>query len=426
MSPVRGDRRNGGITDLTVGSIRAGALDPRRPPRPGARDRGLARHPRRRRLRRDAATGPARDIVRRPGNRVGARPRRCSTEHFDERPEGTFVVVFRGDPSDHALRRRLERRLEIAARQVPSGESRELRDGGGILYGEIATQSRAGRREAAHGVAARRTSQLRRAARVGDGPTGHSARPRSGARLGPATRRGSRRPARARRARLHVRRVVRGLHSVRVRGVHDRRNARSGRRRRTRPSDEHVRDESRRAHRLRACGRLLAPDRPPLPRGTCPERRLPGRDRAHDVDGGAGGRVLRARCGDRPRATALRARSVHPFDGRRRPARPARLDRGCADAPAGPPVARRAAPVASRCSAGRESAWATLSRWIMRRPLRVLLGGTALLLALAAPALALRVTPGSFEGIPHAPESSRGSSSSETGSAPGRSRRRTS
>ena len=39
---------------------------------------------------------------------------------------------------------------------------------------------------------------------------------------------------------------------------------------------------------------------------------------------------------------------------------------------------------------------------------QVLLGGTALLLALAAPALALRVTPGSFEGIPRAPESSQG------------------
>jgi RND superfamily putative drug exporter len=44
----------------------------------------------------------------------------------------------------------------------------------------------------------------------------------------------------------------------------------------------------------------------------------------------------------------------------------------------------------------------------MRRPVWVLLGGTALLLVLAAPALALRVTPGSFEGIPHAPESSQG------------------
>ena len=68
------------------------------------------------------------------------RARALLEEHFDERPEGTFVVVFRGDPSDNVLRRRLERRLEIAARQVPSGESRELRDGGGILYGEIATR----------------------------------------------------------------------------------------------------------------------------------------------------------------------------------------------------------------------------------------------------------------------------------------------
>ena len=85
-------------------------------------------------------------------------------------------------------------------------------------------------------------------------------------------------------------------------------------------------------------------------------------------------------------------------------------------------VGRRLSPRAGRRG---EGAWETLSRWIMRRPLRVLLGGTALLLALAAPALALRVTPGSFEGIPHAPESSQGSTSFGTGSAPGRSRRRT-
>ena len=35
------------------------------------------------------------------------RARELLEEHFDERPEGTFVVVFRGDPSDKVLRRRL-------------------------------------------------------------------------------------------------------------------------------------------------------------------------------------------------------------------------------------------------------------------------------------------------------------------------------
>ena len=44
------------------------------------------------------------------------RARELLEEHFDERPEGTFVIVFRGDPSDNLLRRRLERRLELAAR----------------------------------------------------------------------------------------------------------------------------------------------------------------------------------------------------------------------------------------------------------------------------------------------------------------------
>ncbi|HJV30433.1 MAG TPA: MMPL family transporter, partial [Gaiellaceae bacterium] len=68
------------------------------------------------------------------------RARTLLAQHFDERPDGTFVVVFRADPADRALRRRLERRLESAARRLPSGEARELRLGGGILYGEIATR----------------------------------------------------------------------------------------------------------------------------------------------------------------------------------------------------------------------------------------------------------------------------------------------
>ena len=82
------------------------------------------------------------------------RARALLEKHFDERPEGTFVVVFRGDASDKVLRRRLERRLEIAARQVPSGESRELRDRRRDPLRRDRHASRTGRREAAHGVAA--------------------------------------------------------------------------------------------------------------------------------------------------------------------------------------------------------------------------------------------------------------------------------
>ncbi len=61
-------------------------------------------------------------------------------DHFDERPEGSFVVVFRvAHPSDRALRARLQRRLDEAAQALPTGHARALRAGGGILFGEVAT-----------------------------------------------------------------------------------------------------------------------------------------------------------------------------------------------------------------------------------------------------------------------------------------------
>ena len=52
--------------------------------------------------------------------------------------------------------------------------------------------------------------------------------------------------------------------------------------------------------------------------------------------------------------------------------------------------------------------WARLARAIMRRPWPFLLGGTAVLLAAAAPLLAIQLTPGSISGIPSSLESSRG------------------
>jgi putative drug exporter of the RND superfamily len=45
--------------------------------------------------------------------------------------------------------------------------------------------------------------------------------------------------------------------------------------------------------------------------------------------------------------------------------------------------------------------WHRLARSIMRRPLRYLTAGSAVLLLAAAPALALRLTPGSADGVPH-------------------------
>ena len=52
--------------------------------------------------------------------------------------------------------------------------------------------------------------------------------------------------------------------------------------------------------------------------------------------------------------------------------------------------------------------WARLARSIMRRPILFLVAGTAVLLAAAAPVLALELTPGSISTIPGSPESVQG------------------
>jgi len=52
--------------------------------------------------------------------------------------------------------------------------------------------------------------------------------------------------------------------------------------------------------------------------------------------------------------------------------------------------------------------WARLSRAIMRRPVVFLAGGAALLIAAAVPTLYLKLTPGSTYGIPRTPQSIRG------------------
>jgi RND superfamily putative drug exporter len=84
--------------------------------------------------------------------------------HFGERPESTFVVVFPvRHSSDAALRRRLQRRLDEAARAVPSGRARVLRRGGGILYGDVVTRL-------SLPAAARQTATLRETLRAGAGP----------------------------------------------------------------------------------------------------------------------------------------------------------------------------------------------------------------------------------------------------------------
>jgi RND superfamily putative drug exporter len=56
----------------------------------------------------------------------------------------------------------------------------------------------------------------------------------------------------------------------------------------------------------------------------------------------------------------------------------------------------------TRCGRSRSGFWHRLARSIMRRPLLFLAGGSAVLLLAAAPAFALRLTPGSADGVPRA------------------------
>ncbi len=68
------------------------------------------------------------------------RARTILARDFDERPDGAFVVVFDVvRTSDRAERKRVQRRLRLAARAVPTGHAGTLRAGGGILYGNIET-----------------------------------------------------------------------------------------------------------------------------------------------------------------------------------------------------------------------------------------------------------------------------------------------
>jgi putative drug exporter of the RND superfamily len=61
--------------------------------------------------------------------------------HFGERPDGTFTVVFEVRyPSDKSVQRRLRRELTAVARAVPTGHvDGALRPGSGILYGNVGT-----------------------------------------------------------------------------------------------------------------------------------------------------------------------------------------------------------------------------------------------------------------------------------------------
>jgi RND superfamily putative drug exporter len=91
------------------------------------------------------------------------RARAILSEHFGDRPDGAFTVVFDVEhPSNRATRAAAERRLARAARAVPTGRAGELRSGGGVLWGQVETTL-----DLPH--AKRYTHAVRRALAVGGG-----------------------------------------------------------------------------------------------------------------------------------------------------------------------------------------------------------------------------------------------------------------
>ncbi len=59
--------------------------------------------------------------------------------HFHERPDGTFIVVFPVREPSARVVRALHRRLQDASRAVPGGHATALRTGEGVVYGEVET-----------------------------------------------------------------------------------------------------------------------------------------------------------------------------------------------------------------------------------------------------------------------------------------------
>lgn len=68
------------------------------------------------------------------------RARAILARNFGERPDGAFVLVFDVvRTSDRSERERARQRLRLAARAVPTGHAGTLRTGGGVLYGNVET-----------------------------------------------------------------------------------------------------------------------------------------------------------------------------------------------------------------------------------------------------------------------------------------------
>ena len=358
----------------------------------------------------------------------------CS-RHFGERPDGTFTVVFRvRHPRDARAARRLQRRLAAAARAVPTARGAASCARAAGSSSATSRPARPPAREGLHDDAAARAARRRRPAR----------------RSSPASRRSSTTSTRsspptcaaARRSRVPVALLVLlavfGLSLAVaipfvVRRLHDRR--------RRSPSSTSSRTSSRWrpyvTNLVELIGLGLAIDyslldRPPLPRGARPRRdaattRSCARWRPPAAPSSFSGVAVAIGLGLLLLVPVPFIRSI----GRRRPPRPARLDRRRADAAAGAALAARrarggrAGPRAT-AGAGSGSGFARLRSCAGRVP--VLAAATALLLAArAARARGCTLVPGSISGIPSSRRvGARARRSCATASAPGASRRRTS
>ena len=331
------------------------------------------------------APAAPRELVRRPGDRLGPRPddargalRRPPRRHVRRR-------LPRRPPSDRALERRVRARLErsraassrrrtwtSSAREAASSSARSRRRS--TCSTRSATRTRCGARSAAT------------AGRAGarDGAAGDPARPRPG--LRPDLRRGeaialpfallvlvarasaSRSRSRSRSSSPPARSPPRSLASGRSR---------------TR-ADGHVRDEPRRADRARR-----SPSTTRCSSSTASARSSPAGSPSTDAvvrTMATAGRAVVASglaVAVGPRAAALHAGAAPALDRHRRPADPARVDRGRADAPAGAAVARSGAASAVARPARRRRVWARLARDDHAPARRLPRRGTALLLALA-------------------------------------------
>jgi uncharacterized membrane protein YdfJ with MMPL/SSD domain len=68
------------------------------------------------------------------------RARQILARSFGDRPDGAFTVVFRTPHArDRALQRRLHARVAAAARVIPTGRVRPARNGGGVVFVDVQT-----------------------------------------------------------------------------------------------------------------------------------------------------------------------------------------------------------------------------------------------------------------------------------------------